>query len=47
MDFIVLDDTDYIIPKDIRELRPIINGKPITRHYIIPKDIRELRPRAM
>ncbi len=33
----------YIIPKDIRELRPETNRQQPRYDYIIPKDIRELR----
>ncbi len=34
---------DYIIPKDIRELRRSASRLDIAGDYIIPKDIRELR----
>ena len=35
---------DYIIPKDIRELRLPLPDVYQEIYYIIPKDIRELRP---
>ncbi len=34
---------DYIIPKDIRELRLETDKGSLYANYIIPKDIRELR----
>ena len=45
LNFLGVFATYYIIPKDIRELRPFPIVFVYITHYIIPKDIRELRHR--
>ena len=43
LNFLGFFATYYIIPKDIRELRPGCCPAGSPGYYIIPKDIRELR----